>query len=1376
MTINGIIDLDNGELLEATGKHRISALDIQGSETAKFSFTFYQDGKAVTDNSVLSGAVIEFGVKADADYTGTSYKVYHNTFSASSDGLTYTATPTWATSEVESALGNSSSVKLHGQVKIVISGITYYSQVFEVEIHNDVIQAAGETSSVIFPRLITSTSDPTATDDIGDGYGVSSTWLNTSSNAVHVLMDNTEGAAVWAGFLALSNGAIATDLLLADNVKAIFGTSSDGIEIYHASDESYIDDSGTGRLFIRSNGSGVFLQKTDGENLAKFKTDGAAELYFDGSKKIESTSLGATISGKLIVNGDLEVSTSGSITHFQSTTTQIDDPVLRLGENAANDNFDRGVEFLYNDGSAKVGFFGYDDSQDAFTFLTDATNNSEVFSGTAGNLNIGNIKTDNGSASFPSHSFTNDFDSGMYFTSGTLSFAVDGARKGYFTSAGFWSDANVYHSPTGAFRAYGYNAVVSTNSGYEIIFKPNDTEAARFDSSGNFLIGNSATMSTANAQRLVVGDGAGAEGITIYSGTDNSGFLYFADGTSSSASYRGALQYNHTNDTLTFDTAASNRMTLNSTGLNLPDDVKLNFGNDADLKFSHTGGLGLIENETGDLYITNYANDSDMFFRNDDGSGGVTNYLKLNGSGGYIYAYKNILFGDDVKLKLGTSGDGVLYSTNSHIIYDHYNIDVLFRHFGNDKDIIFQTTTGGSQAELLRLDGSASSVNIPDDVRLKIGTGSDLQLQHSSGHSYLESSTGHLYVNNHGTGDTKFSNFTNDTDIIFSTSTGGAMSELMRLDGSASSVNIPDDVRLQLGTGADLRIQHSSGNSSAYIQNYTGDIYLQNNATDKDFVFSTSPSGVSTELMRLDGSTSRIGIGTTSPVGKLTIIDATSSSTAQKFHVGRGNGAGLYITDTDDSSYIKAIQDEDEAGYGNLILAADSAGNKDGFISFESEGEKMRIAADGNVGIGTTSPNSKLEIQGPAISSGTPVDLKHFNAQTLSLATSAYYGSFANFWVGRYADVSNHGKSSLTISLNDGLYNSDNQSADTDVMTLLASGNVGIGTDSPQALVDIAGSHDGATAEWQNLAIGSDAAGWIDTNDGIGRIDFYGRHTHGTGGTLEVGASIVALADANWNGGAGTAYGRLEFMTADGGAPTTRMTILDHGNVGIGVTAPVNKVQVDYSPATAIGSLTATAGTASTNWNRNAGLLISGASVSNGLALGVSSTPNTFAAWLQSGHPDTAGQNVGTISLNPLGGNVGIGTASPSRKLSVAGALELTTADTTLNTANACIRRGNSGEMFLDATGDVTVTIDTNDNNTDRLFNVRKDTSTELFRIQEDGNVGISETSPASKCTVTGGDFETTTASKGLILKTPDGSNRYRITVDNSGNLVTTQL
>ena len=139
MVVNAIIDLDNGELLEATGKHRISALDIQGSETAELKFSFLKNDIDVTDNSIISGASIDFGVKADGDYTSTSYLIFHNSFSASTDGLTYSGTPTWASAAVLSALGNKSSVKLHGQVKVVISEINYYTQVFKVEIHNNVI-------------------------------------------------------------------------------------------------------------------------------------------------------------------------------------------------------------------------------------------------------------------------------------------------------------------------------------------------------------------------------------------------------------------------------------------------------------------------------------------------------------------------------------------------------------------------------------------------------------------------------------------------------------------------------------------------------------------------------------------------------------------------------------------------------------------------------------------------------------------------------------------------------------------------------------------------------------------------------------------------------------------------------------------------------------------------------------------------------------------------------------------------------------------------------------------------------------------------------------------------------------------------------------
>jgi len=101
-----------------------------------------------------------------------------------------------------------------------------------------------------------------------------------------------------------------------------------------------------------------------------------------------------TIGNDLTVSGDLIV--NGSTTTVNSTTVTIDDPVFTLGGDAAptsDDNKDRGIEFRYHDGTnAKLGFFGYDDSTGLFTFLTTAANNSEVFSGTKGGLDIGDIK------------------------------------------------------------------------------------------------------------------------------------------------------------------------------------------------------------------------------------------------------------------------------------------------------------------------------------------------------------------------------------------------------------------------------------------------------------------------------------------------------------------------------------------------------------------------------------------------------------------------------------------------------------------------------------------------------------------------------------------------------------------------------------------------------------------------------------------------------------------------------------------------------------------------------------------------------------------------------------------------------------------------
>jgi hypothetical protein len=94
-----------------------------------------------------------------------------------------------------------------------------------------------------------------------------------------------------------------------------------------------------------------------------------------------------TIAGSLTVGENFIV--TGSTVVVNSTVVTIDDPVFTLGGDTAgvDDGKDRGIEFKWNNGStAKVGFFGYDESSGKFTFIPDATNTSEVFSGTKGTL------------------------------------------------------------------------------------------------------------------------------------------------------------------------------------------------------------------------------------------------------------------------------------------------------------------------------------------------------------------------------------------------------------------------------------------------------------------------------------------------------------------------------------------------------------------------------------------------------------------------------------------------------------------------------------------------------------------------------------------------------------------------------------------------------------------------------------------------------------------------------------------------------------------------------------------------------------------------------------------------------------------------------
>ena len=101
-----------------------------------------------------------------------------------------------------------------------------------------------------------------------------------------------------------------------------------------------------------------------------------------------------TVGNNLTVTGNLTV--NGTTTTVNSTTVTLDDPIFTLGGDTApgsDDNKDRGIEFRYHTGSAaKVGFFGFDDSTGKFTFIDDASNSSEVFSGDAGDVVFGAVQ------------------------------------------------------------------------------------------------------------------------------------------------------------------------------------------------------------------------------------------------------------------------------------------------------------------------------------------------------------------------------------------------------------------------------------------------------------------------------------------------------------------------------------------------------------------------------------------------------------------------------------------------------------------------------------------------------------------------------------------------------------------------------------------------------------------------------------------------------------------------------------------------------------------------------------------------------------------------------------------------------------------------
>ena len=119
---------------------------------------------------------------------------------------------------------------------------------------------------------------------------------------------------------------LATHLNMGDNDKIKLGASAD-LQIYHDGNNSYIDDTGTGNLYIRASDS-VRLQSSTGEQGVLVATNGAVTLYYDNSEKLATTTSGISVTGNTSVSGEVQTSTintatsTGTLTLFGGATNK----------------------------------------------------------------------------------------------------------------------------------------------------------------------------------------------------------------------------------------------------------------------------------------------------------------------------------------------------------------------------------------------------------------------------------------------------------------------------------------------------------------------------------------------------------------------------------------------------------------------------------------------------------------------------------------------------------------------------------------------------------------------------------------------------------------------------------------------------------------------------------------------------------------------------------------------------------------------------------------------------------------------------------------------------------------------------------------------
>ena len=374
------------------------------------------------------------------------------------------------------------------------------------------------------------------TDKITTLIGGAPSTLNDLNELAAAINDdanyNSTLTTALATKLPLAGGTVTGNVSFGDNNKAIFGTGSD-LQIYHSGSHSLIEETGTGALKLK--GEDIRLEDADGNNIIK-ATSTAAELYFSGAKKLETTEYGVAATGQLVATTTAH--NAGSTLNSTGTTQ------LWLRDTDASSN-QKNWGFQVSGGDLNI-VRANDDRASGFVtpvYIQQAPANSLVIN-SSGNVGIGT--------------------SSPVSLSGQTSLTINGTSVGRLDLQG---TGQLYANSTEIVLqgAYGKPVAIDAGTNQHISFRYATAEKMRLDSSGRLLLGTTSTY-FADADDLVVA-GSGNQGITIVSGTSNTGNIFFADGTSGDDRYRGIVRYDHSDNAMKFYTNGANeRMRINSSG------------------------------------------------------------------------------------------------------------------------------------------------------------------------------------------------------------------------------------------------------------------------------------------------------------------------------------------------------------------------------------------------------------------------------------------------------------------------------------------------------------------------------------------------------------------------------------------------------------------------------------------------------------------------------------------------------------------------------------------------------------------------------------------------------------------------------------------